>query len=65
MCSNCLPPSCPHADPSEDFAPTTRRAPQFENERVEVWKSVIVLNQPREVHSYDNPRAIIAPKECG
>lgn len=38
----------------------TRRVPQFENEHVEVWKSVIVPNQPLEMHRHDNPRAIIA-----
>lgn len=41
---------------------TTRRVPQFENEHVEVWKSVIVPNQPLEMHRHDNPRAIIALK---
>jgi quercetin dioxygenase-like cupin family protein len=38
----------------------TRRVPQFENEHVEVWKSVIVPNQPLSMHRHDNPRAIIA-----
>ena len=36
--------------------------PQFENEHVEVWKSIIVPNQPLEMHRHDNPRAIIALK---
>ena len=40
----------------------TRRVPQFENEHVEVWKSIIVPNQPLEMHRHDNPRAIIALK---
>lgn len=40
----------------------TRRVPQFDNEHVEVWKSVIVPNQPLEMHRHDNPRAIIALK---
>lgn len=40
----------------------TRRVPQFENEHVEVWKSVIVPNQPLEMHRHDDPRAIIALK---
>ncbi len=39
---------------------TTGRTPQFENEHVVVWKSVIVPNQPLEMHRHDNPRAIIA-----
>ncbi len=37
----------------------TGRTPQFENEHVEVWKSVIVPNQPLSMHRHDNPRAII------
>ncbi len=40
----------------------TRRVPQFENEHVQVWKSIIVPNQPLEMHRHDNPRAIIALK---
>ena len=40
----------------------TGRTPQFENEHVEVWKSVIVPNQPLSMHRHDNPRAIIALK---
>ena len=38
----------------------TRRVPQFENEHVEVWKSVIMPNQPLSMHRHDHPRAIIA-----
>ncbi len=38
----------------------TRRVPQFENEHVEVWKSIILPNQPLSLHRHDNPRAIIA-----
>ncbi len=40
----------------------TARMPQFENEHVEVWKSVIVPNQPLTMHRHDNPRVIIALK---
>jgi len=40
----------------------TRRVPQFENEHVEVWKSIILPNQPLAMHRHDNPRAIIALK---
>lgn len=39
---------------------TTRRIPQFENEHVEVWKSIIMPDQPLSMHRHDNPRAIIA-----
>ncbi len=38
----------------------TGRIPQFENEHVEVWKSVIAPNQPLRMHRHDNPRVIIA-----
>ena len=38
----------------------TGRIPQFENEHVQVWKSVIVPNQPLTMHRHDNPRTIIA-----
>ncbi len=41
---------------------TTRRVPQFENDHVEVWKSIIVPNQPLSMHRHDHPRAIIALK---
>lgn len=39
---------------------TTRRVPQFDNDLVEVWKSVILPNQPLSMHRHDNPRALIA-----
>ena len=51
-----MPPAVPGAEPEQ----TTGRTPQFENEYVEVWKSVIVPDQPLEMHRHDNPRAIIA-----
>ena len=41
---------------------TTRRVPQFENEHVEVWKTIIMPDQPLSMHRHDNPRAIIALK---
>ena len=41
---------------------TTRRVPQFENQHVEVWKSIIIPNQPLSMHRHDHPRAIIALK---
>lgn len=49
------------AEPAAEAA-TTGRTPQFENEHVQVWKSVIAPNQPLEMHRHDNPRAIIALK---
>ena len=50
--------SCTSTIPDE----TTRRVPQFENEQVEVWKSIIYPSQPLSMHRHDNPRAIIALK---
>lgn len=50
------------AGAADEPALTTGRTPQFENEHVTVWKSVIVPNQPLEMHRHDNPRAIIALK---
>ena len=50
----------PGAGPQGEDEQTTGRTPQFENEYVEVWKSVIVPHQPLEMHRHDNPRAIIA-----
>lgn len=52
----------PGPEPQPEPEQTTGRTPQFENEYVEVWKSVIVPNQPLEMHRHDNPRAIIALK---
>ena len=46
------------SDVSEEA--TTRRVPQFDNQEVEVWKSIILPNQPLSMHRHDHPRAIIA-----
>src|ERR671917_2318718 len=40
----------------------TRREPQFENESVRVWKSIIMPNQPLALHRHDHGRTIIALK---
>lgn len=40
----------------------TRRVPQFENDDVEVWKSIILPHQPLTMHRHDNPRVIVALK---
>lgn len=53
------------AQPSDEQAAqeqVTQRIPQFENEHVEVWKSIIMPNQPLTMHRHDNARAIIALK---
>lgn len=38
----------------------TQRYPQFENENVKVWKSVVMPNAPLSMHRHDHPRVIIA-----
>ena len=40
----------------------TRREPQFKNSEVEVWKSIIMPNQPRSLHRHDRGRTIVALK---
>ena len=38
----------------------TRREPQFENEHLKVWKSIIMPNQPLTQHRHDHGRALVA-----
>lgn len=38
----------------------TQRFPQFENDEVKVWKSVITPHTPLSFHRHDHPRVIIA-----
>lgn len=38
----------------------TRREPQFENEYLRVWKSVILPKQPLALHRHDHGRALVA-----
>ncbi len=38
----------------------TRREPQFENEEVKVWKSIIMPNQPLTMHRHEHGRTLIA-----
>lgn len=45
---------------SRQAAPQTGREPQFENDDVRVWKSLIVPNAPLTLHRHDHPRVIIA-----
>jgi hypothetical protein len=40
----------------------TRREPQFKNAEVEVWKSIIMPNQPLSLHRHDRGRTIVALK---
>lgn len=39
---------------------STQRFPQFENDDVKVWKSVVYPNAPLTMHRHDHPRVIIA-----
>jgi len=36
------------------------RVPQFDNDSVKVWKSVVLPKQPLSLHRHDHPRIIIA-----
>ena len=45
---------------SQQSAGQTQRIPQFENEDVKVWKSVVMPNAPLTMHRHEHPRVIIA-----
>jgi len=38
----------------------SRREPQFENTDVQVWKSIVMPNQPLSLHRHDHGRALIS-----
>jgi beta-alanine degradation protein BauB len=38
----------------------TQRVPQFENDEVSVWKSMVMPNAPLVMHTHQHPRVIIA-----
>src|SRR5438552_1281523 len=40
--------------------PASRREPQFENDQVSVWKSIIMPKQPLTQHRHDHGRVLIA-----
>jgi quercetin dioxygenase-like cupin family protein len=44
----------------ENKAAQSQRTPQFENDAVKVWKTVVLPNQPLAMHHHDHPRVIIA-----
>jgi beta-alanine degradation protein BauB len=46
----------------QQTASQTRREPQFENENVRVWKSIIMPNQPLTMHRHDFGRTIVTLK---
>ena len=50
------------ADAFQQQASVTRREPQFENDEVKVWKSIILPNQPLALHRHDHGRTIVALK---
>jgi hypothetical protein len=45
---------------SETSPTQTQRFPQFDNEDVKVWKSVVMPNAPLTMHRHEHPRVIIA-----
>ena len=40
-------------------ATQTQRIPQFENDEVKVWKSIVLPNAPLAMHRHEHPRVII------
>jgi quercetin dioxygenase-like cupin family protein len=47
---------------AQQGASATRREPQFENDNVRVWKSIIMPRQPLTMHRHEHGRALIALK---
>jgi quercetin dioxygenase-like cupin family protein len=45
---------------SQQNAAPTQRIPQFENDDVKVWKSIVAPNSPLPLHRHDHPRIITA-----
>lgn len=43
---------------SQQNATQTQRIPQFENDEVKVWKSLVAPNSPLPLHRHDHPRII-------
>ena len=41
-------------------APVSERFPQFDNDSVKVWKTIVQPHQPLAMHHHDHPRVIIA-----
>lgn len=40
----------------------THRQPQFENQKVKVWKTTIMPNQPLNMHRHENARVVVGLK---
>ena len=45
---------------SQQMPTQTGRTPQFDNEAVKVWKSLILPNAPLAMHRHEHPRVIVA-----
>lgn len=45
---------------SQQGTSQTQRFPQFENQEVKVWRSVVMPNAPLAMHRHDHPRVLIA-----
>ena len=45
---------------AQQAAVETNRYPQFENDDVKVWKSVITPNGPLTLHRHEHPRVLMA-----
>jgi quercetin dioxygenase-like cupin family protein len=45
---------------SQQQPTTTQRVPQFENDDMKVWKSIIMPKQPLTQHRHEHGRALIA-----
>ena len=45
---------------AQQQAQATRREPQFENDHVRSWKSIIMPRQPLSQHRHEHGRALIA-----
>ena len=53
--------AAPNGPVPQTTAPSgTTRIPQFENDHVKVWKSVIVPNGPLTLHRHEHGRTIVA-----
>ena len=45
---------------AQQQAQASRREPQFENEQMKVWKSIILPKQPLTLHRHEHGRALVA-----
>ena len=53
---------CAGAELLSEESQGTHRELQFENEYVKVWKTVIMPNQPLNLHRHDVPRVVVGLK---